>query len=139
MTKSIIIISLFLAILISGCSNDEEQPIGIWDDIIKLSTKEAYFDADEDSIIITTQGTWWWITHITLNEEVILHIDPSLADKTKYTLSGEEFVLERRNANTLFVKMNNNPLSIDRELVISLQAGDYFDHIEIHQRANNGE
>ena len=59
----ILILSVFL---ISSCS-DKEDPIGKWDDNIKLSTKNVEFTAKSDSVIITTEGDWLWVDGISIN------------------------------------------------------------------------
>ena len=63
------LILLFLSIiLISSCRKEKEEIIGKWDDIIKLSTKNVELKKTTDSVLITTEGTWWWIFGINLND-----------------------------------------------------------------------
>jgi hypothetical protein len=120
--------------LLFSCS-DKEDPIGKWDDIIKLSEKEVDFSAATDSVIITTQGTWWWVHSISLNGASYLYYDAPGVDleSDNYTIEEQEFTVERRNATTLFVKMNANTSNEERVLDITLEAGNYFDRVCIRQ------
>lgn len=44
--------------------------------------------------------------------------------------------MERRDKNTLFVKVNENPLQVQRVIIVELEAGDYFDSVTITQNLN---
>ncbi len=135
---------LYLPLLIVGSTfllfscSDKEDPIGKWDDIIKLSEKEVDFSAATDSVTITTQGTWWWVHSISLNGASYLYYDAPGIDleSDSYTIEEGEFTVERRNATTLFVKMNANTSNEERVLDITLEAGNYFDRVCIRQAAN---
>lgn len=132
MKKLLLLISLFTII---SCSKDKETPIGIWDDNIKLSQKEVEFDANENTIIITTEGEWWWITEIRFNDSYINieDLDTTLDD---FIIEETEFKIERKSATEIYISMSENLGDTDRELGIGLEAGDYFDHIKVTQSAN---
>ncbi|MBN2259660.1 MAG: hypothetical protein JW702_03910, partial [Clostridiales bacterium] len=61
MNKSVLF--AFCIIIMASCS-DNEDPIGKWDDNIKLSARYAEFSSESDSITIKTKGDWWWINGI---------------------------------------------------------------------------
>ena len=133
----IIVVMVSIFSLLFSCS-DKEEPIGKWDDIIKLSEKEVDFLAATDSVIITTQGTWWWVQSISLNGKSYLYYDTAGIDleSDNYTIEEAEFTVERRDATTLFVKMNANTSNKMRVLDITLEAGNYFDRVCIRQAAD---
>ena len=133
--KRLIIIFLSF-VLISSCS-DKEDPIGKWDDNIKLSTKIVEFGFSADSVLITTGGDWWWIDQISLddisysyynNEDINLESD-------SYTILEDSFVVERRDKNSLFIELNENVTENERVMTIVLEAGNYFDYVYINQSA----
>ena len=131
-----LMIFIFGVILLASCQEDE--PIGMWDDIIKLSTKSAAFTAQTDSITITTEGNWWWIENITFKDSIYTYYgreDINL-ESNSYAIIEEDFVVERRDENTLFVKMNENKTSEEQTMRITLEAGDYFDYVTITQAGN---
>ncbi len=95
--------------LVTSCSWIE-GPIGKWHDNIKLSTKYAELSSAEDSIIITTKGDWWWIDGISFEGALFSYYhryDINL-ESSSYSIRESHFTLERRNKNTLFVKLNRN-------------------------------
>ena len=134
MKKAII---LFIGIvLFSSCDIGKDRLVGKWDDIIKLSTKKVEFGAEADSVIIKTEGDWWWITHIKLNDSLYSYDGSDSIDlgSDHYKIIEDDFVVERRDKNTLFVKLTDNLMGAERKMVISLEAGDYFDGIVITQK-----
>lgn len=48
---------LLMGVAYFSCSQNGEDPDGIWDDNIKLSAKTATLSAAEDSVIFFTEGT----------------------------------------------------------------------------------
>jgi hypothetical protein len=138
MKKSIILIlSVFL--MYSCNSNSKEKILtGKWNDIIKLSTRNVEFSANEDSLTITTKGDWWWINGVSIGD--ILYNTHNMPDinleSNSYVIKGDGFVVERRNKNTLFVKLSKNNTGEERLMKIMLEAGDYFDGVSIKQAAN---
>ena len=125
--KKVIQIPLFLiAILLLSC--------GKWSDNIKLSTKSAEFSSLGDSIVVTTKGTSWWLSEITIDgtEFYDFHSIDVLADS--YLIKHDCVTFQRRNRSTMFIKLDPNPLPVDRIVVIGLEAGDYFDRVTITQK-----
>ena len=132
-----VILLILSAFLISSCS-DKEDPIGQWDDNIKLSTKSVGFVVKSDSVIITTEGDWWWIDDISINGISSTYYNRENIDfySESYTIEGDCYTVKRCDKNTLFVKMNENVTGQKRKMTITLEAGDYFDHVVIKQASN---
>jgi len=129
--KKIITILLFLGIVfLSSC--------GKWNDKIKLSVKNVEFSSGEDSVKITTKGTTWWIDNVSLNDTIYSYYDNENIDllADSYLIKESSFIIEKLNNTTLFIKLNKNSTGKERILKITLQAGDYFDYINITQLAN---
>jgi hypothetical protein len=124
------VIILSLTSLLYGCILQD----GKWDDNIKLSVKKVEFSADGDSAIIKTKGTWWWVTDISVNKEYFygFGINP---DSENYSIKDYCFVVERRDAHTLFIKVDANPRDSVRVITVGLEAGDYFDRVTVTQKA----
>jgi hypothetical protein len=133
-----ITILILSVIILSSCS-DEEGPEGLAGnsvDIIKLSTKNVEFDATADSVVITTEGNWWWIDDIFFNDSSYSFFDENInLESDSYIIIGDNFIVERRDRNALFIKLDENITGKERELIIGLQAGDYFDYVIIKQSA----
>ena len=132
--------TLFLVIgmvILVSCKN-KDNPIGKWNDIIKLSTKSVELTAQADSVTITTQGDWWWVDGISFQDSTYSYYnrkDINL-ESDAYTITEDDFTVERRDKNTLFVRLNENHTGAERTMLIGLEAGDYFDHVSIKQAAN---
>ncbi len=134
-TKSKVIGLLLILISNYSCSK-LDKPDGLWDDNIKLSQKDVQFTADIDSIVITTEGEWWWIHEILMNGSS--YIDFSTTDTTSknFIFAETEFRIVRKNATEIHIEMTKNQTGAERVLFIGLEAGDYFDRIIITQSAN---
>lgn len=132
-----VLFSLTLAVILSSCSEKEDQIIGKWDDNIKLSLKSAEFSAKADSITIKMEGDGWWINEISVNDSSYQFYgnDDVDMESESYTITEDLFVVERSDKNTLFVKMENNDSGTERTMTIVLQAGDYFDYVNLKQLA----
>jgi hypothetical protein len=124
------ILSIILLSIIS-CNSDESE--GKWDDNIKLSEKEIAINAESNSLLITTEGTSWWINEIGLNND--WNFDLSEIDTTQenFLINETEFTVERKNGNEIYIFMTENRTDSERTLSIGLQAGNYFDSIRIIQ------
>lgn len=127
---------LLLIMLLTLCGMNfqscKKEPIGKWDDIIKLSQKNVNLSSEESSIMITTEGEWWWITEIIFNSEKII-LDDSINTSKDFYIEHTEFSIERKNKTTLLVSMSENTSNQERILHIGLEAGNYFDGINITQ------
>lgn len=127
-----IITILFLSFL--SCESDTIE--GKWDDNIKLSQKEINFTAESNSIVITTEGTWWWINGIGLDDDWSFDTTSIDTSEDNFLIEENEFTIERRNADEIHINMTQNQLDVKRILIINLQAGNYFDGIKIIQSGN---
>lgn len=132
-TITICLLIIFSGILFS-CS-DTKRKDGDWDDNIKLSSKSVEFNASADSVIITTEGTGWWISNVSVNN-TYYQLSPDIKVESKhYSFKKDCFVVERRDKNTLFIRLDANQLPVKRIFSVELEAGDYFDRILIIQKA----
>jgi len=133
MKKISLLLYLFaLTIILCSCS-DKEEPIGKWGDIIKLSTKKVEFDADSNSITITTEGDWWWVIGVSVNNEFFHTPEDINLESNNYIFQQDCFIVERKDKNTLFIEVDENQSNAERKIVVELEAGDYFDRITITQ------
>jgi hypothetical protein len=130
-TPMVIPVAVLMAILCSSCILIFD---GKWDDNIKLSDKSVEFGSAADSTIITTQGTTWWIVGISVNDTNYYgwNINPQ---STSYTIREDCVTVSRRDAHTLFLKLEANRTGYHRTVRISLEAGDYFDSVTINQKS----
>ena len=130
MKKALIFILLVFSItlILSSC--------GGWRDNIKLSTKSAEFSANGDSILITTKGNSWWLTEITVDYNKFYNFDGIDVHADSYVVKQDCFVFQRRDKNTIFIKLEPNSNSFKRTVIFELEAGDYFDKVTITQNPN---
>ncbi len=134
--KPLLSLSITTLILIS-CVKEELKPIGQWDDIIKLSTKNATLKAESDSVLLTTDGSWWWINSITLEDSTYSYYNSTQInmEASSYSIDESDFKIEKRDKTNLFIKLNRNTTDKERVLKIVLQAGNYFDYVSIKQHS----
>lgn len=131
--KTILRFTLLIVTLIASYSCNDQKD-GDWDDNIQLSIKTVEFSALSDSVTIKTGGTGWWITDITVNGNFFYGFKDINIESDKYTIKQDCFVVERRDKNTLFIKVAANPNNYQRTITVGLQAGDYFDRVVIQQK-----
>ena len=133
------IISIVMGIgVVAACNLVKDDPIGKWDDIIQLSTKNVELSSSVDSAVVTTQGSWWWIASISYNDSTYQYYNRSDINMgaDKYKIIEKDFTLERRDKNTLYIQMEKNESGNSRDMSIVLEAGNYFDYLRINQQAN---
>jgi len=131
-----ILVHLLAIILISVFNfSCDDQLIGKWDDNIHLSTKNVEFKATTDSVTITTGGSSWWITYICVEGDYFHDFRNIDLETDSYTIQYDSITVERRDKNTLFIKIKENPNNVQRNISIGLEAGDYFDRVYITQKA----
>ncbi len=141
-----VVITLLMSFVLLSCSEED----GKWDDIIKLSQKEVLLDAKKSTVKVTTEGEWWWFVGFTYNDEHIYFsdgkcwnekgvVDDFIIEKGKEGVSvirGENFTIERKNTTEIYITMLENKKDKENKLIISLEAGNYFDDISVVQKAN---
>ncbi|MBS1761127.1 MAG: hypothetical protein JST23_13500 [Bacteroidetes bacterium] len=128
--KQFYTIAIISSLILFACN--KKEPIGKWNDIIKLSGKDFTFKSGGDSVLITAQGKWWGIDCIAL-DSVRLNIFNPTGDVCNFIYTDNNLAITSRDCNTLFIKMNPNLKGSERVLNISLMAGDYRDGIKITQ------
>jgi hypothetical protein len=132
----------FMAIVLAGCVFGMTSCLfinindGDWDDNIKLSSRTLDFHSMADSSIITTGGTGWWITDISVNDEWFNNFDGIDMESNFYTIKQDCFTVERRGDHTLFIKLKENSTGKNRVLTVGLESGDYFDRVVVNQDAH---
>jgi len=130
-----ILVFIAAMIVLAACSQTKDSPIGIWDDNIKLSAKTAELTAAEDSVVFSTQGTWWWVTDISVGDSVFYRFENVDLESDQYSITVGEIVVARKNSTTLMVKVAENTSDSARIISVGLEAGDYFDRVVITQAA----
>jgi len=133
MKKLLLLSIVLIALIISSCEEDKKT-IGIWDDIIQLSTTSAEFSSLGDSITITTGGDWWWVTDVSVDDQWYYGFTGIDLESDHYRIEEDGFVVERRDKNTLFIQVDANPKNSNRIITVGLQAGDYGDRVTITQK-----
>jgi hypothetical protein len=123
-----ILFVLSITLILSSC--------GGWRDNIKLSTKTAQFSAKGDSILITTKDDSWWLSNIRVDNKMFDNFDGIDVLADSYIVKQDCFIFQRRDKNTLFIKLEPNPLNLKRTVIFELEAGDYFDRVTITQNPN---
>lgn len=134
--KKIQFFFLLLSSIIVFSACDKHEPDGQWDDIIKLSSKEGELAATTDSVTFTTEGNWWWVTEISINDSVYLPEESVNVEADSYTIQVQDVVVERRDAQELIVKAQENTSGEERIIKVGLQAGDYFSGVTVTQAPN---
>lgn len=107
--------------------------IGGWKDNIHLSTRTLHFNSAGDSAIVTTKGNWWWVSDISVDSTHYYNFKDINLESDHYTIKDDCFIVERRDKNTLFIKVDANPLNVNRIVTVGLEAGDYFDRVTVIQ------
>lgn len=122
---------MFVAMLFGSCETD--KPDGLWDDIIKLSTTSVEF-TESNTATVTTQGEWWWILHVEINDVYYRHsYQSNMYDRENITIEANWLTVERTDSKTLKISATKNVTNQSRTAKINLEAGDYFDQITVTQ------
>jgi len=131
MKKNVFYLSCIVVFfLITSCKKNPE--IGKWSDNIKLSQKAVNFNANVNSVVVTTESTGWWLSGITYNNVNVDLKDINRTDQG-FVVTKPDFRVERKDGNKIMITMNQNTTNSDRLLIIGLQNGDYFDGVKITQ------
>ncbi len=133
--KRILHFNLLIVLVITFCScADVIHKDGDWDDNIKLSVRAVEFSALSDSVTITTGGSSWWINDVSVNNDWFYDFKGISFEADRYVIKQDCFIVEHRDKNTLFIKVEANPLNVQRVITVGLEAGDYFDRVRITQK-----
>lgn len=147
-------------VVVFGLTACEDDPMvdGLWSDIIKFDSKKASFDKDGGSKTIKSKGDWWWILDYIFvgGEAVYLYDNPSItiekgkikgwdregviydegADMEIKKIVGEWFVITKDSYKSLIIEATPNETGKPRAFILHIEAGNYFDYIEVSQSAN---
>lgn len=134
MKKNVFIILLgVFSLLFASCDSDsKDYPLGPSGDVIKLSQKEATFSSESNTITITSQYKGWWIYGIFMDKSEVAKGEVNLLAEN-FVFKNADFQIEKKEGNTLIITMNKNTTNKERLLTVGLEAGNYFNHINITQ------
>lgn len=124
---SMIMVLSFLGLV--SCSSERNK----LNERFKMSTKRAEFSAQEDSVIIVTEGEKWWINDVDI-DGTRFYASAEDYEKDFMQIEGEWFVVKKQGQDKLIVKVSENNSKDKRELVITLESGNYFDCIDVLQK-----
>ncbi len=129
------IVTLIIGIIALTSCSEKYNPLGKWGEYIKLSTNRVDFAAGADSLTVTTGGDMWWVDGISFQDSTYRYYgsEDVIMKSLTYTITEEQFVVQRQAADTLFVKLKANDTGEDRDMIISIQAGNYYDTLRILQ------
>jgi len=108
------------------------DPVGFQDKTINLSQDEVSFNSSADSIRITTEGTSWWISNVSL-DDILVDIDDVNTTSSTFEIIQDEFTITRQSTTELFITMTENPSTQQRVLDIFLSEGNTGDLLTIEQ------
>jgi hypothetical protein len=129
-------LAIIFAITLFSCSKVNYRKDGDWDDNIHLSAKTIELKATSDSVTIKTEGSWWWVCGILVDNKSYFGFEGVDLQADNYKIKQDCFIVERRDKNTLFIKVEANPNNVKRIISVELEAGDYFDRVTVTQKAN---
>ena len=110
---------------------------GDWDDNIGLSTKSVTLNGAGEPVTIKTEGKNWWIATIKVDGEILYNfIEDGTENRNMYQTG-----MFNQKCGWLKVNVEDWTLSIsadmnhgaERTFKITLESGDYFDHIDGNQ------
>lgn len=164
MKNSIVLFSMFIAMAFISCeditsNNENEQGgrgiIGLWGDIVQLSTRDITFDKAGGEYTITTEGEFWWLSdYAQINGETVYFVDipevsieygkikgwdnPNViydkgADEEIKKIDAPWFTIHKDSYKSLVIKTMPNTSGKPRTINMDIQAGNYFDYITISQ------
>jgi hypothetical protein len=122
---------VFIIFVLYSCTKHRD----IWEDNIHLSTKAVEFSASGDSVIIKTGGIWWWVSDISVDGKWYYAFNDVNIQTDSYTIKQDCFEVERRDKNSLFIKIDANTSNVKRIITVGFEAGDYFDRVTITQKS----
>lgn len=131
--NSFTLFGLFFLLVFSVSCLGSDEPIGKWSDNIKLSQKEVSVSAESQTVLISTEGEWWWLNAVSLNDDIYADFSGIDTTRENFVIEKNDFRIERKHATEIIIEMSENSDGPERVLTIGLQAGNYFDSIQITQ------
>ena len=119
---------LFLSLLSCsrGILGDAEYTIG-------LERREVLFASGKDSIELrTTKGDDWWLSSISTSDTT--YINHSVKD---IIMEGGGLYVKKTGRKSIFIRVESNKTGMERRFSIVIQAGNYFNSIEIRQKTGD--
>ena len=124
--------------------DEEEREDGDWTDQVGLSQDSVIFNSGEDSIVVATKYTTWWLEGFTFYETSDIRSQKSyytctLDEEEKSRTEGVEIKYEwltvyaSSQEKVIKIKVDENNTGKTRYWSITLQGGDYFGHIYCQQ------
>lgn len=119
----------------------EELMTGGASDKIGLSTKEITLDYTGSEVKIDTEGKSWWITSIEVEGETLYNFGYDRTENRNMYQTGKfsqqcDWLNVRVDDWTLYISADDN-FRKDRTFKITLELGNYFDHISGTQKAKD--
>lgn len=116
----------------------EEMITGQWDDIIGLSTKTVTLNGAGDPATVTTEGKHWLITSIEVDGETLYNFYYDNTENRNMYQTGKfnkkcDWLNVRVDDWTLYISADDN-FRKERTFKITLELGNYFDHISGTQK-----
>lgn len=110
-------------------------------DKIGLSTKEVTLDYTGSEVKIYTEGKSWWITSIEVEGETLYNFGYDKTENRNMYQTGKfnqqcDWLNVRVDDWTLYISADDN-FRKDRTFKITLELGNYFDHISGTQKAKD--
>lgn len=110
-------------------------------DKIGLSTKEVTLDYTGSEVKIDTEGKSWWITSIEVEGETLYNFGYDKTENRNMYQTGKfnqqcDWLNVRVDDWTLYISADDN-FRKDRTFKITLELGNYFDHISGTQKAKD--
>lgn len=125
------------------CINGEQEELmtGGASDKIGLSTKEVTLDYTGSEVKIETEGKHWWITSIEVEGETLYNFGYDKTENRDMYQTGKfnqkcDWLNVRVDDWTLYISADDN-FRKERTFKITLESGDYFDHISGTQKIKN--
>ena len=123
---------VFAILFASSCKSDDTVTPDKHN-AIKLSSRQAKFNAQADSLTLTTESDWWWIESIVSDDKTFDDFGNVNTLSNSYSLSHDFFIVARRDNHTLFIKLDENTTRQQRTVTVNLESGEFFDQISVTQ------
>jgi hypothetical protein len=139
MKKIYYIMLLTVIFILNACNHTEYIPLGLGDDHIKLSVKEHRFGKEKDSLVVTTEGDFWWMTRSSVRTNNVLDtVKITKYDSIRYEvleLQSGWFRVTKEAAKKLVIRVDANDSGMERWFNLGLSEGDRGSSLKIIQSA----